>query len=212
MNILEELTQSLQAGDTETVTRLTQQAIDEKKEPGDILDNGLIAGMTIVGERFKSHQIFLPDVLLAARAMYGGMDLLKPLMIKEGIPSIGRIVVGTVKGDLHDIGKNLVGIMLKGAGFDVIDLGKDVTPEEFVDTAEKEKANIIGLSALLTTTMVGMKEVVELANKRGMGDRVKIIIGGAPVSTEYANEIGADAYCYDGINAVETVKRFMGRA
>lgn len=211
MNIFEELSKSLQAGDTEAVASMTQQAIDDKKEPKDILDNGLIAGMTVIGEQFKLHKIFLPDVLLAARAMYAGMDLLKPLMIKEGIPSIGKVVVGTVKGDLHDIGKNLVGIMLKGAGFDVIDLGKDVTPEKFVETAKNENADVIGLSALLTTTMVGMKEVVKLAREQGIGDRVKIIVGGAPLSSEYAGEIGADAYCFDGINAVETVKRFMGK-
>ncbi len=212
MNIFEELSKSLQSGDTEAVARLTQQAIDEKMEPKDILDNGLIAGMAVVGERFKLHKIFLPDVLLAARAMYGGMDLLKPLMIKEGIPLIGKVVIGTVKGDLHDIGKNLVGIMLKGAGFEVIDLGKDVAPEKFVETARREKADVIGLSALLTTTMVGMKEVVELAKERGIGERVKIIVGGAPLNSEFAGEIGADAYCFDGINAVETVKRFLGRA
>ncbi len=210
MNIYEELANNLQAGNTEAVARLTQQAIDEKREPKDILDNGLIAGMAVVGERFKLHKIFLPDVLLAARAMYAGMDLLKPLMIREGIPSIGKVVIGTVKGDLHDIGKNLAGIMLKGAGFDIIDLGKDVTPEKFIDTAEEENADIIGLSALLTTTMIGMKDVVDLAKKRGLGDRIKIIVGGAPLSSEYAREIGADAYCFDGISAVETVKRLLG--
>lgn len=209
MNIFEELSKALQSGETETVARLTRQAIENKIDAKDILDNGLIAGMTVVGERFKHHKIFLPDVLLAARAMYAGMDLIKPLLIKEGIPLLGKIVIGTVKGDLHDIGKNLVGIMLKGAGYEVIDLGKDVTPEKFVETAEKEKAEVIGLSALLTTTMVGMKEVVELARESGLGDRVKIIIGGAPLSSEYASEIGADAYCFDGINAVETVKRFL---
>ncbi len=210
MNIYEELSNNLQAGNTEAVAKLTQQAIDENKEPKDILDNGLIAGMAVVGERFKLHKIFLPDVLLAARAMYAGMDLLKPFMIREGIPSIGKVVIGTVKGDLHDIGKNLAGIMLKGAGFEIIDLGKDVTPEKFIDTAEEEHVDIIGLSALLTTTMIGMKDVVDLAKKRGLGDRVKIIVGGAPLSSEYANEIGADAYCFDGISAVETVKRLLG--
>lgn len=209
MSIFEELSNNLQAGNTEAVAKLTQQAIDEHKEPKDILDNGLIAGMAVIGERFKLHKIFLPDVLLAARAMYAGMDLLKPLMIKEGIPSIGKVVIGTVKGDLHDIGKNLAGIMLKGAGFEIIDLGKDVTPEKFIDTAEEENADIIGLSALLTTTMIRMKDVVELAKKRGLGDRVKIIVGGAPLSSEYAREIGADAYCFDGISAVETVKRLL---
>ncbi len=211
MSIYEELSKSLQSGDTESVARLTQQAIEENKVPKEILDKGLIAGMAVVGERFKAHKIFLPDVLLSARAMHAGMDLLKPLMIKDGIPSIGKVVVGTVKGDLHDIGKNLVSIMLRGAGFEVIDLGKDVTAETFINTAEKEKADIIGISALLTTTMIGMKEVIELAKIRGICDKVKIIVGGAPVNSDYANEIGADAYCFDGISAVETVKRLLGK-
>ena len=212
MNIFEEISEKLQIGDVGAVARLTGQALDENREPKDILDNALIAGMAVVGEKFKLHQIFLPDVLLAARAMYAGMDLLKPLMIKEGIPSIGKVVIGTVKGDLHDIGKNLVGIMLKGAGFDIIDLGKDVTPEKFIETAIEEDADIIGLSALLTTTMIGMKDVIKLAKERGIDDRVKIIIGGAPLSSEYAAEIGAHAYCFDGISAVETVKQLLGKS
>lgn len=210
MDILQKLSESLQNGDAESVADLTRAAIDELGDPKLILDKGLIAGMAVVGERFKLHKIFLPDVLMAAKAMYAGMDLLKPLMIKEGIPSIGKVVIGTIQGDLHDIGKNLVGIMLKGAGFEVIDLGKDVPAEKFVDTAEKEGAQVIGLSALLTTTMGGMKKVIDIARNRGLYDRVKIIIGGAPLTSEYAGEIGAHAYCFDGINAVETVKKFLG--
>jgi len=211
MDIFQALSESLQNGDGEAVAGFTQQAINEKIGPKEILDKGLIAGMSVVGEKFKSHQIFLPNVLLAAKAMYAGMDLLKPLMIKQGIPSLGKVVIGTVQGDLHDIGKNLVGIMLRGAGFDVIDLGKDISPEKFVNTAMEEKAGIIGLSALLTTTMIGMKNVTDLVKERGLRDRVKVIVGGAPLNSEYAREIGADAYCFDGINAVETVKRFLGK-
>jgi 5-methyltetrahydrofolate--homocysteine methyltransferase len=167
--------------------------------------------MTVVGQRFKVHEIFLPDVLLAAKAMYAGMDLLKPILIKEGIETIGKVVIGTVQGDLHDIGKNLAGIMLKGAGFEVIDLGNDVSPQRFVDTAVQEHADVVGMSALLTTTMPVMKKVIDLAKERQVYGKIRFIIGGAPLSAEYAMEIGADAYCYDGVNGVEHVKRFMGR-
>ena len=207
MQILNQISESLQQGDDEKVFVLTKQAISENLSPKDILDNGLIAGMNIIGEQFRQHEIFLPDVLMSAKAMYAGLDQLKPLLISEGIPTLGKIVIGTVQGDLHDIGKNLVGIMLKGAGFDVIDLGKDVPPEKFVETAKEENANLIGMSALLTTTMVNMKKVVDLARKDGSG--IKVIIGGAPVSKEYADEIGADAYAYDAGKAVEIVKKII---
>jgi 5-methyltetrahydrofolate--homocysteine methyltransferase len=210
MELLQEISESLQRGDSVKVSDLTKKAIDEKLEPKEILDNGLIAGMAVIGEKFKAHEIFLPDVLLAAKAMYTGLDLLKPLFIDEEMPSIGKVVIGTVQGDLHDIGKNLVGIMLKGAGFEVIDLGKDVSPEKFVESAEEEGASVIGMSALLTTTRPVMKKVVELAKQKGLLPKVKIIIGGAPASNEFAKEIGADAYCFDGINAVDRVKAFLG--
>lgn len=206
MEILQQISVQLEKGDPDLVAELTRQAIEDKVATKSILDDGLIAGMTVVGAKFKAHDIFLPDVLMAAKAMYAGLDLLKPLIIEEGIPSIGKVVIGTVQGDLHDIGKNLVGIMLKGAGFDVIDLGKDVSPEHFVDTASKEKADVIGLSALLTTTMPVMQKVVELSRECGIYGKTKIIIGGAPLSNDYARQIGADAYCFDGINAVECVK------
>ena len=141
--------------------------------------------------------------------MYAGMDILKPLMIKEGIPTVGKVVIGTVHGDLHDIGKNLVGIMLKGAGFEVVDLGRDVPAEKFIEAAIESDAKVIGMSALLTTTMPVMKKVIELAKEEGVYDRVKIIVGGAPLSKEYAEQIGAHAYCYDGVNAVDRVKEFV---
>ena len=207
--ILTELSESLRAGDAPKVAALTQQAISSGIETKTILDDGLIAGMAIVGDQFKAHEIFLPDVLLAAKAMYAGMDLLKPLMIKEGIPTIGKVVIGTVQGDLHDIGKNLVGIMLKGAGFEVIDLGKDVAPERFIEEAKRADVLAIGMSTLLTTTMPTMKRVVELAREQGIYGKTRIIVGGAPLSSEYAKEIGADAYCFDGANAVERVKSFL---
>jgi 5-methyltetrahydrofolate--homocysteine methyltransferase len=209
MDLLQQLSDSLQEGNAKKAAELTQQAINTNLDVKKILDNGLISGMTIVGEKFKAHEIFLPDILLAAKAMYAGMDLIKPLMLKEGIPTLGKVVIGTVQGDLHDIGKNLVAIMLKGAGFEVIDLGNDVSPERFIATAEKENADIIGMSALLTTTMPVMKKVIDLAKEMQVYGKKKFIVGGAPLSTEFAKEIGADAYCFDGMSAVEAAKRFV---
>lgn len=210
MEILQELSQALQTGDAMRVTELTTRAVDGKLQPQEILNVGLIGGMDVVGKRFKEHEIYLPDVLMAAKAMYAGMEVLKPLFIKDRPQSMGTVVIGTVQGDLHDIGKNLVSIMLKGAGFDVIDLGNDVSPEQFVNVAEKEKADVIGLSALLTTTMPVMRKVVALARERKLTDKVRIIVGGAPLSSQFANDIGADAYCYDAVNAVEYVKSSLG--
>jgi len=209
MGVLEQISKSLQQGDDEKVFELTKQAIENDIPPGDILDNGLIAGMDVIGERFRKHEIFLPEVLLAAKAMYAGMDQLKPLLIEEGVPSIGKVAIGTVHGDLHDIGKNLVGIMLKGAGFDVIDLGKDVVAEKFVEAAEQEDAVVIGMSTLLTTTMPVMKNVVELLKEKGLDKSIKTIVGGAPVTQEFADEIDADAYAYDAAKAVECVKTLV---
>lgn len=209
MDILKEIAENLQQGNDKKVLELTKQAIKQKIPSKEILDNGLIAGMNVIGEKFKAHEIFLPDVLLAARAMYAGMDELKPILIKEGVPTIGKVVIGTVQGDLHDIGKTLVGIMLKGAGFEVIDLGNDVPPEKFIEVAKKENARVIGMSALLTTTMLGMKKVIDLLNKQGLSGEIKTIIGGAPVSEEFAREIGVDAYGYDATSAVECVKKLI---
>ena len=209
MDIVTEITESLLCGEDEKVAQLTRQAIEQSIPPKRILDMGLIAGMSTVGERFKAHEMFLPDVLLAAKAMYAGMDELKPLLMKEGIPSIGRVVLGSVQGDLHDIGKNLVGIMLKGAGFEIVDLGNDVAPERFVNTAEEQDAPVIGMSALLTTTMPVMKKVVDLVKAGRLDKKIKTIVGGAPVSEEVARSIGADAYGFDAANAVERVKSLI---
>lgn len=209
MDILKEISESLQQGNDEEVSSLTRQAMEEKIPPKEILDRSLIGGMNVIGKKYKSHEIFLPQVLLAAKAMYAGMDLLKPMFIKEEMPTIGRVVIGSVQGDLHDIGKNLVGIMLKGAGFEVIDLGNNVPPEKFVETAKKENATVIGMSALLTTTMPVMKKTVDLLREEKLGGRIKTIIGGAPVSKEFAQRIGADAYGYDSTNAVESVKKLI---
>lgn len=206
MSILDQIAMSLEKGESEKVIELTQQAIGQNLSVKDILDNGLISGMNVVGENFKNREMFLPEVLLSAKAMYAGMDLLRPLFLKEGIQSSGKVIIGTVRGDVHDIGKNLVGIMLRGAGYEVVDLGKDIGPNNFVEAAKKEGAIAIGMSALLTTTMPVMKEVIELLDKEGLKDSIKIVVGGAPVSQDYADHIGADAYGYDASNAVTCVK------
>jgi 5-methyltetrahydrofolate--homocysteine methyltransferase len=209
MEILKEISTQLQLGDDEKVFELTKQAIEQKIDPKIILSDGLVSGMNVIGEQFRNHDIFLPEVLLAAKAMYAGIDQLKPLFIKEDMPTLGKIVIGTVKGDLHDLGKNLVGIMLKGAGFDVIDLGKDVAPERFVETALKEDAKLIGMSALLTTTMPMMKIVIDLLKQKNLKGKIKTVIGGAPITEEYAKEIGADAYAFDASKSIECVKYLL---
>jgi 5-methyltetrahydrofolate--homocysteine methyltransferase len=205
MEILREIAESLGQGEDEKVAALARAALEGGAAAREVLERALIAGMADVGERFRRHEIFLPDVLLAARAMNAGVEVLKPHLAGEGVPSRGKVVIGTIQGDLHDIGKNLVGIMLRGAGFEVIDLGHDVSPERFVDVAERDGAGVVGMSALLTTTMQGMAKVVDLLQRRGLAGKVKTIVGGAPVSGEFAREIGADAHGYDAANAVERV-------
>jgi 5-methyltetrahydrofolate--homocysteine methyltransferase len=212
MDVLREISERLQRGDHEQVSALTKKAKEEKIQPKQILDEGLIDGMNVIGERYKNHEIFLPQVLLAAKAMYAGMDLLRPLFTKGAMPTRGKVVLGTVQGDLHDIGKNLVGIMLKGAGFEVVDLGNDVSPERFVQAAKAENASVIGMSALLTTTMPVMKRTVDLLKETGLGERIKTMIGGAPVSEEFASSIGANAYGYDSVKAVEIAKTIVTSA
>jgi 5-methyltetrahydrofolate--homocysteine methyltransferase len=212
VELLKEISESLQRGDNVKVADVTRRAIDAGIPATDILDQGLLSGMDVVGSRFGAHEIFLPEVLLAARAMKAGMDLVKPLLVTGDVRSRGKIVLGTVKGDVHDIGKNLVGIMLEGAGFEVIDLGTGVPPASFVDTAIAEEASIIGLSALLTTTMSGMRDVIDLIGERGRRDALRVIVGGAPLTQDYADEIGADGYSYDAAGAVELVKRLTGAA
>ena len=210
MDVLQQISESLQRGEHGKVADLTRQAIDAGTGAAQILNEGLLAGMDVIGRRFGAHEIFLPEVLLAARAMKAGVDLLEPLLIAEDVPSLGKVVIGTVKGDLHDIGKNLVGIMLEGAGFEVIDLGSDVTAERFVETAQSEGAAVVGMSALLTTTMTGMKDVVELVAGKGLNETLKVIVGGAPVTQAFADDIGADAYAFDAANAVEVIRELTG--
>lgn len=209
MDILRDIAASLVRGEDDQVHALVEQALRAGAAPGDVLHQGLIAGMNVVGEQFRQREIFLPDVLLAARAMYAGLGLLKPHLTRDAVPTAGTVVIGSVRGDLHDIGKNLVGIMLQGAGFDVVDLGHDVAPDRFVEAAVRSGASVIGMSALLTTTMPVMGEVVARVKARGLGDRIRTIVGGAPVSEAFAREIGADAYAFDAADAVERVRALV---
>ena len=209
MDVLNIISEDLQSGNAESVNQKVQQALDEGIDLKMILDDALIAGMNEIGKKFRSHEIFLPDVLLAARAMQAGMDILKPLMEESSVSGKGKAVIGAVKGDLHDIGKNLVGIMLKGAGYEVIDLGKDVSPEKFAQVAMDENARVIGLSALLTTTMPMMKETIEHLRSVDKEGKIKVIIGGAPTTPEFAKDIRADAYAYDAVSAVDRIESLL---
>lgn len=206
----EEIAQSLIAGQASKVREFVQLAVDQGISAQTILDKGLIHGMDIVGRKFKANEIYVPEVLVAARAMDAGMDILKPLFVKTEVSHIGKLIIGTVKGDLHDIGKNLVSIMMKGAGFEVIDLGVDVSPEKFVAASKEYNPQILGMSALLTTTMLSMKSIIEALNSAKVRNRVKIIVGGAPVTQRYADEIGADGYADDARSAVEKTKELLG--
>jgi 5-methyltetrahydrofolate--homocysteine methyltransferase len=207
---LKELQSALERGDAPAVEKLTQAAIDEGVAAKEILDNALIAGMAVVGERFKNNEIYVPEVLIAARAMTAGMKTLEPLLVEAGVKPVGTIAMGTVRGDLHDIGKNLVAMMMRGNGFKVVDLGIDVTPEQFIETAKKQDVDIIGMSALLTTTMPSMKATIEGLQKEGLLGKVKVMIGGAPVTQRYADEIGADGYAPDAGSAVDKAKALLG--
>ncbi len=206
--ILEEISQKLQMGRAKEVKALVQQAIDEGLSAQEILEKGLVDGMNIIGEKFRNNEVFVPEVLIAARAMNQGALLLKPLLAAEGVKAHGKVCIGTVQGDLHDIGKNLVKMMMEGKGLEVIDLGSDVAPETFVETAIREKCQIIACSALLTTTMGVMGEVVKAAENAGIRDQVKIMIGGAPVTEEFCRKIGADAYTPDAASAANRAMEF----
>ncbi len=208
MSLLQEISENLQKGNAKGVKALVQQAIDEGLPAKTILDEGLLSGMGVVGEKFKNNEIFVPEVLVAARAMNMGASLLKPLLVQEGVKACGKACIGTVKGDLHDIGKNLVKMMMEGKGLEVIDLGTDVAPETFVETAIRENCQIICLSALLTTTMSGREEVVKAAEAAGIRDKVKIMVGGAPLTDSFCQKIGADAYSPDAASAADAAVRF----
>ena len=205
-DILEKLASNLYEGQADEVADLVQQALDQGLAPGEVLQGGLIAGMDEVGRDFKAGDLFVPEVLIAARAMRAGMGVLRPLLAESETPSAGKYVIGTVKGDLHDIGKNLVKMMLEGAGFETIDLGTDVGPGAFVDAVREHQPQMVGMSALLTTTMVQMKGTVEALEEAGLRESIKIMIGGAPVTQAYAQEIGADAYAPDAASAVDVAR------
>ncbi len=203
MGVLDEISVALQKGRAKQIKTLIPQALEEGIPAQDILQDGLLAGMNVVGQRFKANEVFVPEVLVSARAMNIGTELLKPYLAEAGVESKGKVVLGTVKGDLHDIGKNLVRMMLEGKGLTVIDLGVDVPPEKFIETAVEEECTIIACSALLTTTMPVMGEVVQRAVEAGIRSKVKIMVGGAPVTAAFAESIGADAYTPDAPTCAE---------
>jgi len=206
---LNKVSEALQRGDAEKVGELVKQALEENLLPKDILENGLIKGMDIIGAKFKKNEVYVPEVLIAARAMHAGMNILRPKLAETGVKNIGTVAIGTVKGDLHDIGKNLVKMMLEGAGFEVIDLGIDVSVDKFVEAITEYQPNVLGMSALLTTTMIQMQEVIKAISNAGLRDKVKIMIGGAPITQNYADQIGADGYSPDAASAVDKAKTFV---
>ena len=206
---LSALAESIINGKAKDAKELVQKALDAKVPVSEILNNGLIKGMSVVGEKFKNNEFYVPEVLIAARAMHGSMDILKPLLASSGVKPVGIVSIGTVKGDLHDIGKNLVVMMLEGAGFEIMDLGIDVPAEKFVESV-KNGAQVIAMSALLTTTMTAMKTTIDALKEAGVRDKVKIMIGGAPVTQNYADEIGADGYARDAASGADKAKELLG--
>jgi len=208
-SILEQIASNLYNGEDEVVADLVQQGLDQEVSPAELLNGGLIAGMDEVGKDFKAGDLYVPEVLIAARAMRAGMNILRPLLAEADVPTAGKYIVGTVRGDLHDIGKNLVKMMLEGAGFETIDLGTDVSPDGFVTAVREHQPQIVGMSALLTTTMPGMKATIEGLVEAGLRDTVKIMIGGAPVTAAFAEQIGADAYAPDAATAVDVARNLV---
>jgi 5-methyltetrahydrofolate--homocysteine methyltransferase len=210
--ILEEISQAIIEGNVDDIVDLTEDALDEDLSAEDILNKGLMPGMDHVGAEFKAGNMFVPEVLRSAKAMQESMDILRPLLIESGVEMIGKVLLGTVKGDLHDIGKNLVGMMCEGAGFEVHDLGKDISPESFVEAIKEFEPNVVGMSALLTTTMRSMESTIKVLEEAGLRDRVKIMVGGAPVTQAFADQIGADGYASNAASAAELAKRLVGAA
>lgn len=205
----EDLSKSVISGNLAKVKKLTQDLIDEGVSPLDIINQGLIAGMSVVGARFKNGEMYVPEVLVAARSMAAGIELVKPLLADQTMPSAGRVLLGTVKGDLHDIGKNLVAMMLESRGYTVINAGMDISPEKFVQEIRTHKPDVLGMCALLTTTMLHMKDTIELMKEEGIRDQVKVIVGGAPLSQDFADEAGADGYAQDAASAVDLCNRLL---
>jgi len=205
----QELFEAILSGNAEKAKLEVQSALDLNLDPSQILNQGMIAAMAEVGERFEKGEYYVPEMLIAARAMQHGLIILKPRLQQSDLVSEGKVVIGTVKGDLHDIGKNLVSMMLEGAGFEMVDLGTDVSTEKFLQAVQESSANVLAMSALLTTTMPGMKTVIEALKEAGLRDRVKVIIGGAPITESYAKEIGADGYASDASRAVKMTKTLL---
>ena len=211
MTDLSILAQALDKGDREKTVELTQAALDAGTNPQEIIGQGLQAGMAAVGEKFSSGEYFLPDMLMAARAMKAALEVLQPVLEQTGMPTIGRVVIGTVEGDMHDIGKNVVATFLSGNGFEVFDLGLNVPVQTFIDEVKEKKPDILGMSALLTTTMPVMGKVIKSLEEAGLRSGLKIVVGGAPVTQDYANYIGADGYAHDGGRAVPVCKELLGK-
>ncbi len=199
------------AGDEEKVTDLTQKAVDEGLDPLNIIDEGLMNGMNVVGQRFKAAEMFIPEVLMSAKVMNAGMNIVRPLIVGGEVPSKGKVLLGTVKGDLHEIGKKLVGMIMESSGLIVEDLGIDIAPEQFAEAIKEKKPDILGMSALLTTTMLAMKDTIEVLKEEGLRDSVKILVGGAPVSSDFAREIGADGWAPDAVSAKDLVLKLLGQ-
>ncbi len=212
MATLQDLSKAVIEGKKNRAVKISQALVDDGVAPLDVINNGLIAGMTEVGVRFKAGQMFVPEVLMAAEAMSAGSELVKPMLNAEDLPSIGTVLLGTVKGDLHDIGKNLVGMMLESVGFTVINAGIDVAPEAFVAQIKENHPGVLAMSALLTTTMLHMKDTIELLKEEGVREEVKVIIGGAPVSQDFADEISADGFAPDAASAADLCKKLLGIA
>ena len=198
---LEKISSGVMAGDDGGVAELTRQAIDEGVEPSEIINGGLIKGMNVVGQRFKAGEMYVPEVMVAARAMKAGMELVRPLIVESDMPTAGKVVIGTVAGDLHDIGKNLVGMMMESGGMTVVNMGVDITADKFAAAVREHQPDVLAMSALLTTTMLAMKDTIELLKEEGLRDSVKVIVGGAPVTNDFANEIGADGWAPDAASA-----------
>lgn len=209
MEILNQISELIQKGNAKLVAEKVKEALDNGISAEEILNKGLIAGMSVVGEKFKNNEVYVPEVLIAARAMKAALEVLKPILSETGVKPIGRVVIGTVKGDLHDIGKNLVAMMMTGAGLEVIDLGIDVAPEKFCEAVRQYEPQIVAMSALLTTTMPNMKVTIEKLIEEGLRDKVKVMVGGAPVTEKFAKEIGADAYAPDAASAAEVAKKLV---
>ena len=207
---LKDIAESIIAGKAPRVKELVQQAVNDGVPSGKILNEGLIAGRDVVGTKFRANEFYIPEVLVAAKAMKTGMEILKPLLSQTGVKPVARFAIGTVKGDLHDIGKNLVSMMMEGAGFEVIDIGIDVSPERFIEIIKEKQPQIIGMSALLTTTMPAMKSAIETISKSGVREKVKILVGGAPITQEFSQSIGADGYAGDAASAVAKAKELIG--